>query len=481
MAEGRTHKPVVETRECRTCMACVGGCPAEFIPEYRKEPLSLRGALYSGGTRWIRGKGRTDFPPCQAACPVKVETRQYTRLIAERRFLEALDVIRKDLPFPGVIGRICHHPCEEACLRGESLDEAVSLCDLKRFVADYEVGKREIPILHTGEQKNGTVAVIGGGPSGMACALDLRNAGYRVTIFEGSNRLGGMLFWGIPAYRLPRDVLEREVSLIEKAGITVRYSTKVGKDASLKDIYKEFDAVYLGCGAQKGTKLGVDNETARGVMSSIELLRRTAEGQTVTIGRRVVVVGGGNVAVDTALTVKRLGAKDVWIVCLEKRQEMPAGKAELEQAAEEHVKILARWAPKRITALHGKVKAVELKRCTSVFDHDGRFSPVFDEKIKKALETDMIVTAIGQAPEVDFLRELEGLEMEKSGWVKTDPETLETTIPGIFAGGDIIAGPGMAITAVADGKKAAASIDRYLSTRSRPAREADKPVTGGVR
>jgi NADPH-dependent glutamate synthase beta subunit-like oxidoreductase len=434
-----------------------------LIPEYRKEVHSLRGALYSGQTAKTRREQKSDLPPCQEACPVNLQTRRYTRLVAEGKYLEALDVIREELPFPGVIGRICHHPCEEACLRGEKIDDAVSLCVLKRFVADYEVGKREIPVPIVGDQKGRKVAVIGGGPSGMACALDLRKAGYAVTLFEGHDRLGGMLYFCVPAYRLPKQVLEREVSLVEKAGVEVRNNSMVGKEISLKKIYETFDALYIACGAQRGAKLRVENEDAAAVIGGVEFLEMANQRQPVEIGERVIVVGGGNVAVDTARTASRLGAKDVRIVCLEKREGMPAGAWEIEQAREEGAKILARWAPKRILVDAGRVKGIELMRCTSVFDDNGRFNPSYNERITKTLDADMIIVAIGQAPEVRFLKDLDGLETTDGGWVKTDPKTLETSIPGIFAGGDVVAGPGMAIDAIADGKKAAVSIDRYLS------------------
>ena len=476
MVEGRTHKPVIEPDACQICKACVHGCPAEFIPEYRKEVHSLRGTLYSGQTRRPRRDEKNSLPPCQDACPVNLQTRLYTRLIAEGKYLEALDVIREELPFPGVIGRICHHPCEEACLRGEKIDDAVSLCDLKRFVADYEVGKREIPIPVAGNRKEKKVAVIGGGPSGMSCALDLRKAGYAVTLFESSDRLGGMLYWGVPAYRLPKPVLEREASLVEKAGVEVRYRTEVGKDISLKQICDSHDAVYIACGAQRGAKLGVQDEDAQGVIGGVEFLRLVGE-RTIkqatehaiaeTIGERVIVVGGGNVAVDTARTAQRLGAKDVRIVCLEKRREMPAGELEVEQAREEGAKILARWAPKRIITQVGKVTGIELMRCVAVFDREGRFNPFYRDGITRTLDADTIIVAIGQAPDVAFLKAIGGFEMAQGGWIKTGPETHETSIPGVFAGGDVVAGPRMAIDAIADGKKAAASIDRYLSgTRS---------------
>ena len=476
MVEGRTHKPVIEPDACRTCKACVHGCPAELIPEYRKEAHSLRGALYSGQTRKLSERGKTNLPPCQEACPVDLQTRRYARLIAQGKFLEALDVIREELPFPGVIGRICHHPCEEACLRGEKLDDAVSLCQLKRFVADYEVGRREIPVPAAGDQKGKRVAVIGGGPSGMACALDLRKSGYAVTIFESSNKLGGMLYWGVPAYRLPRDVLEREVSLVEKAGVKVRYETVVGKNISLKEVWDTHDAVYIACGAQRGAKLGVENEDAAGVIGGVEFLRRAnedAHGEPgkqkpssepwTEIGSRVIVIGGGNVAVDTARTAERLGATSVQIVCLERRDQMPAGEWEIEQARQEGAKILARWAPKKIITDYGKVTGIEVMKCVSVFDREGRFSPSYDEKITTVLEADTVLVAIGQTPDVEFVKALAGLEVTQGGWVKVESENLATSIPGVFAGGDVVSGPRMAIDAIADGKKAAAAIDRYLA------------------
>ncbi len=462
MVEGRTHKPVIESDACRTCKACVRGCPAELIPEYRSEVQSVRGALYSGQTAKAARGEKSGLAPCQEACPVDLQTRYYTRLIAEGKYLEALDVIREELPFPGVIGRICHHPCEKACLRGERIDDAVSLCALKRFVADYEVTRREIPVPPIGERKHEKVAVIGGGPSGMACALDLRKAGYAVTLFEGRDRLGGMLYSGVPAYRLSKEVLEREVSIVEKAGIEVRYKTIVGRDISLKQLCEKYDALYIACGAQQGAKLGIENEDAAGVIGGVEFLEQR---RPVELGKRVIVVGGGNVAVDAARTATRLGAKEVRIVCLEKQKEMPAGAQEIEEAREEGVKILARWGAKRIITREGRAAAIELMRCVSVFDREGRFNPSYNQEITKTLNADTVIVAIGQAPDSAFLGELEGLELAQGGWIKTNPETLETGVPGVFAGGDVVAGPAMAIDAIADGKQAARSIDRYLSER----------------
>ena len=464
MVEGRSHKPVIDDSACRTCNVCVSGCPAEYIPEYRKEEQSLRGALYSGQRAKPCGREKMSLPPCRVACPIDLGTRDYVRLIAERKFLEAVDLIREELPFPGIIGRICHHPCEEACLRAKNLDEGVSLCALKRFVADYEVGKREIPVIEPGARKGALVAVVGGGPSGMACALALRRAGYGVTIFEGSDRLGGMLYWGVPAYRLPRDVIEREVSIVEKAGIEVRYSTMVGKDISLKEMREAFDAVYIGCGAQAGAMVGLEKETAKGVASGVEFLRRANEHRPEPVAGRVLVVGGGNVAVDAALTAKRVGAKEVRLVCLEKRAQMPASEWEVEQCRQEGIKIENGWGPKSIIAEKERVTAVEFKRCTAVFDREGCFNPSYSEGVTKRFDADRVIIAVGQAPQAAFLTELEGLEITEGGWIKADGETFETSLAGIFAGGDIVTGPAMAIEAISAGKRAAVSIDRYLST-----------------
>jgi NADPH-dependent glutamate synthase beta subunit-like oxidoreductase len=462
MVEGRTHKPVVTREVCEVCNVCVHGCPAELIPEFRREMESLRGAVYGkAGKAPVKGK-KTGLPPCQEACPVNLETSEYTHLIGEGKFLEALDVIREELPFPGVIGRICHHPCQYACLREEAIDEAVSLCDLKRFVADYEVGRREMPAPTIGKDKGKRVAIIGGGPSGMACALELRKAGYGVTIFEAGSALGGMLLWGVPAFRLPRDVLEREVRLVEKAGVDVRYNRRVGRDISIKEIESSFDAVYIGCGAEQGTKLGIENEDAAGVWTGIQFLRMASESRDTGIGEKVVVVGGGNVAVDAALTASRLGAKEVRMICLEKPKEVPANKEEIEQAREERVKISNSWGPKRIIAPKGKVTAVEFKKCKALFNAEGQFKPLYSEHVTKAFHADTVIVAVGQAPATDFLNEIEGLEIGAGGWIKANPETLETTVPGIFAGGDIVTGPGMAINAIAAGKRAAAGIGRYL-------------------
>ena len=461
MPEGRTHKPVINPEQCETCDVCARGCPAVLIPEYRQETGSLRGAVFTG-PQAVQPLREHAIPPCQAACPVRQDARRYLRLIAEERFLEALDVIRDTLPFPGIIGRICHRPCEQACVRGKCLDEPLIICGLKRFVADYEVERREPPAPPVGPDRGKSVAIIGGGPSGMACALCLRRSGYSVTIFEKEKELGGALYWGIPGYRLPREVLRRETAVVARAGVRLRLNISVGRDISLKEIRDTFDTVYIACGAQGTRKLGMDHENAQGVLSGVDFLRHISTGGPMGAGRNVVVVGGGNVAIDAALTAKQLGEQRVTLVCLEEKDEMPADPEEVERALLEGVIIRNSWGPRRILAEEGRVTGIELKQCTVVFDESGRFDPRYDDKVKTLLPADMLIIAIGQLPQTDFLRDAKGIETAPDGWIAADPVTLETGIPGVFSGGDIVAGSRTAIEAIEAGQRAASSIERYL-------------------
>ncbi len=449
--------------KCTSCGLCAPQCPLEVPADYN-EDLSRRSAAYINFPQAIPSTYSIDreIPPCVNRCPINLNARDYVGLIAEGRVLDALDVIREKLPFPGTIGRICNHPCEDVCLRGEKVDQPLAICALKRFAADYEVGRREMPAPQVGSDKGKRVAIIGGGPSGMACAINLRKKGYGATIFEAQDKLGGMLYWGIPAYRLPKEVLERETALVNRSGVEVRYNTRVGKDISLKDIRGTFDAVYIACGAQGGRKLGLTNEETAGVMSGVEFLRATNKQQPPEIRGRVLVVGGGNVAIDVALTARRLGASEVHMVCLEKRDEMPASSWEIEQAIEEGVKIHPSWGPRGIRVRDGKVTGLDVQRCSEVFDDEGRFNPTFNECILKGFDADMVILAIGQAPETAFLRDIPELNAGRTGWIMADALSLATSVPGIFAGGDIVTGPKTAIEAVNQGQEAAESISRYL-------------------
>ncbi|HEY3277800.1 MAG TPA: FAD-dependent oxidoreductase [Syntrophorhabdaceae bacterium] len=457
----------VMPEKCTSCSLCAPQCPIDVSNDYNVG-LSRRTGAYISFPQAIPSTYAIDreIAPCVNRCPVNLNARDYVGLIAEGRFLEALDLIRERLPFPGVIGRICAHPCEEECLRGRKVDQPVAICALKRFVADYEAGVRDIPVPATGPDKGKKVAVIGGGPAGLECALELRKAGYGVTVFEAHDKLGGMLYVGIPAYRLPKEELAREVSIVEKMGIEVKYNTRVGKDIGVNEIHDSYDAVFIGAGAHGGRSLGLDNEDARGVIGGIAFLRSVATGEPVEMGEKVFVIGGGNVAIDVALTARRLGAKEVHMACLETWDQMPAHKWEVDQAVEEGVRVHTSWGPNEIQVKDGAVKGVEFRRCTDVFDEAGRFSPRFDESVTIAYDADTVILAIGQSMDTGFLKDLPGLEVLRDGRVKADPVSLETTVAGVFAGGDVVTGPKMAIDAIAQGKEASESIIRFLEGRN---------------
>jgi heterodisulfide reductase subunit A-like polyferredoxin len=471
----------VLSEKCTSCALCAPNCPLEVGADYN-EGLSRRSAAYINFPQAIPSTYMIDreIAPCVNRCPVNLNARDYVGLIAEGKFLEALDLIRERLPFPGVIGRICAHPCEEECLRGRKVDQPVAICALKRFVADYEKGRREIPVPDAGPERGRKVAVIGGGPAGIACGMELRKAGFGVTIFEAHDKLGGMLYLGIPAYRLPKEELEREVSVVGKMGIEVKFNTRVGRDVPMGEIRGAFDAIFVSPGAHGNRMLGVENEKAEGVLGGIDFLRAVNKGEPVTLGETVFVIGGGNVAVDVALSAKRAGAKDVHMACLERWDEMPAHEWEIAQAVEEGIKIHASWGPRRFITTAGKVSGVEFRQCTAVFDEKGRFNPCYDDGTTMTVPADTVILAIGQSMETGFLKDLEGMELLRDGRVKADPITGETTVPGVFAGGDAVTGPKMAIDAVAEGQKGAESIVRYLEARDlkegRQAKE-DKLVT----
>ncbi|HOE17653.1 MAG TPA: FAD-dependent oxidoreductase [Syntrophorhabdaceae bacterium] len=453
--------------KCTSCALCAPNCPLEVGSGYNMG-MSQRSAAYLNFPQAIPSAYMIDreIAPCVDRCPVNLNARDYVGLIAEGRFFEALDLIRERLPFPGIIGRICSHPCEDVCLRGTKVDQPIAICALKRFVADYEAGKREIPVPEIAAARKEKVAVIGGGPAGLSCAIELRKAGYDVTVFEAHDRLGGMLYLGIPAYRLPKDVLAREVSIVERMGITVQYNTAVGKDISISDIRSAHDALFVSPGAHGKRGLGIANENAAGIINGIEFLRKINKNEPVQLGKTVLVIGGGNVAIDVALTAKRCGAQDVHMACLESRDEMPAHAWEIRQALEEGVTIHTSWGPKEvILSDDGCAAGIDCKRCLSVFDENGRFNPCYEDTATKRFRADTVILAIGQGIDAGFLADIQGIERYPDGRIRTDPVTLQTSVEGIFAGGDAATGPKTAIDAVAQGKEAAESIRRYLEGR----------------
>ncbi len=434
--------------------------------------------------------------PCMGACPVHTEAGRYVGLIEEGQYREAYRVARRPNPFASICGRICAAPCETSCRRG-TLDQPIAIRALKRFACErFGVEsmvdlERLKEVFGTSLKKNGMkVAVIGGGPAGLSCAHDLALLGYDVTVFESQPVAGGMLRLGIPEYRLPRELIRLEINAILSLGVELKLNSAVGRDFSISELKNQgFRAVFVAVGAHKSRGLGIDGVENDGVLKAVDFLLNVNLGYRVELGSKVVVVGGGNVAIDVARTAARqektdvghvtdvtealdvarsavrFGAKEVHMVCLEDWHEMPASREEIHDALEERVQIHTRRGPNRILARDGKVVGFETVACTSVFDSSGRFNPQFASGTEQILEADTVILAIGQTSDLTWVRPEDGIELTPRNTIKVDPGTLATSAPGIFAGGDVSFGPRNAIDAIANGKKAAQSIDAYLSQR----------------
>ncbi len=394
--------------------------------------------------------------PCSHTCPAGIDVPRYIRFIEQGEFGESCATIREKVPFPGVLGRVCFHPCESRCRRGQ-LEQPVAIKELKRLAADFDSGvwkKRLTPTKPTGKR----VAVVGSGPAGLTAAYYLARLGHEVTVFEALPHAGGMMRVGIPEYRLPRKVLDGEIDDILSMGVTIKTNTKV---ASL-DVLKAdgFQAVFVAVGAHRGQKIGIPGEGSSGVMEGVEFLRCISLGGKVVVGERVAVIGGGNVAIDAARTALRLGAKDVLILYRRTEAEMPAAPEEIEGARQEGVKIVFLVAPHRIEKRDGKL-VLEMLRMTlgDKADARGRRQPVAVDGSQFSEEFDTVIVAIGQVPDVpaDF-----GLPSGDGGVIKVDPDTLATVKPGVFSGGDCVSGPASVIEAIAAGRQAAVSIDQFL-------------------
>ncbi len=443
--------------------------------------------------------------PCMQACPVHTQAGRYVSLIAEGRFEEAYRYARQPNPLASICGRVCGHPCETACRRGQ-FDAPISIRALKRFVTERYGPESRNPLDLFPEKPKVThperVAVIGSGPAGLAAAHELALLGYAVTIFEAAQVPGGMLHLGIPEYRLPRDVVQAQVREILALGPELRLNSRLG-DFSLSDLRREgFQAILLAIGLHRSRDLILPGRDLDGVITGTDFLLNVNLGYQFSIGSRVAVIGGGNVAMDVARTAlrqqqrqtldalsssvlpdqlteperdvvmkelmdvtrtaMRLGAREVHMVCLESREEMPAFEEEIEEAELEGLKINASRGPKRFVGENNKLAGLETVHCTSVFDAQHRFSPVFAPGTESVLACDTAILAIGQTSDLSFLAPQDGIETTRQGTVKIDPQTLMTTAPGVFAAGDIAFGPRLIISAVADGKKAAEEIDRYL-------------------
>jgi NADPH-dependent glutamate synthase beta subunit-like oxidoreductase len=435
---------------CTTCGRCETVCP--------------NGIAILDIIRPLRAMSAEDFvpedtPPCTAACPAGIDVPGYVRLIAQGKPAEAYRLILEKVPFPGILGRVCMHPCETRCRRGE-VNQPIAICALKRYAADKADGAFQAATQVKGNAGH-KVAVIGAGPAGLTTAFYVRKKGHDVTIFEAKAKPGGMMRYGIPFYRLPEDVLDKEIKQVLSVGIKIETNKRLGKDFTIRDLKAGgFEAIFIATGLQESRKIDLEGADLRDVFWGVDFLRDVNEGKEVRLKEKILVVGGGNVAVDVALTAMRLGGKEVTMACLESREEMPASLWEIEQAIEEGVKIMPSWGPRRIVGENGKVRAVELVTCTSVFDEKGAFCPAFGES-KEIVEADQVILAIGQAADLSFLSGNGEVRCER-GLVVVDPKTQETSMPGLFAGGDAGRGPSAIIDAIAAGRRAANSIDKFL-------------------
>ncbi|MBN1190978.1 MAG: indolepyruvate ferredoxin oxidoreductase subunit alpha [Dehalococcoidales bacterium] len=398
-------------------------------------------------------------PFCTAACPLHIDVRGYVKLIKEGRYDKALKLIKEKLPFAGIMGRICTRPCESKCKRGE-VDLPVAIAALKRFAADF--GRADDGDMAVGPERTEKVAVVGGGPAGCMAAFDLRKAGYNVTLFESQSALGGMLSTGIPHYRLPRDIVLEELGTISRMGVEVRLNTHVGTDIRLEQLKEQYRAVFLAVGAHRGKKLEIENGDLAGVTDGISFLKAVNSGEKVEVKDSVAVIGGGNVAVDCARSCLRLGFREVKIIYRRERRHMPAIPEEINEAEKEGVQFHFLAVPARVLANEGRIKGVECRRIQlGKPDESGREAPVALEEGDFETRADMVIEAVGEEPDLDFL---EGFPLDSDNkLIKADPVTLATGIPGIFAGGDAVSGPASAVEALAAGRKAAVSIRRYLN------------------
>lgn len=405
-------------------------------------------------------KDSRPYSPCRAACPVNTDVQAYVGFIAQGRYNEAFEVIRSVNPIASVCSMICHHPCEQSCRRC-NVDEPLAVRPLKRFVlekaADYRRNKRKLVEKTRGK----SIGIIGSGPSGLTAANDLADLGYQVTIYERYPVLGGMLASAIPPYRLPRKTLQEDIDDVIAKGIEVKTNCEIGKDFTVTDIIGRHDAVLLAVGLSQSRSLNVPGVEGPGVMLAIPFLEDVAFDRKPALGNRVLVIGGGNVAMDVARSARRLGVNNVEMVCLESAEEMPAWKWEVDEAVEEGISIHHRWGPKAVIRKGKDVKGLEVVKVTQVFDTSGRFNPTFDNSMTNLIEADTIIITIGQMANVSFLKD-SPIQVDDRGRVVWDPKTHMSSAKGVFCSGEVVAGPGSAIAAAASGHRSAMAIHLYL-------------------
>ena len=460
-----THKPrYIKEGVCTGCGECTKVCPVALPSEW-DEGLADRKAIYRAFPQAVPITftiDKKDRAPCTTTCPAGINVQGYVQLIGQGKYQEAVELILNRLPLPGVLGRVCPHPCESQCRRRE-VDEPLAIRDLKRFAAD-QVRPEDLPIPAIDERPE-KVAVVGSGPAGLTVAYDLRLQGYKVTLFEALPDLGGMLRVGIPDYRLPPDILDREIDYLLRHGIEARTGMRFGSDFDLTDLAdQEYGAVFLAFGAHASLKLGIPGEnTPVGVVDAIAFLRDVNQGGRQRPGESIVVVGGGNVAVDTARAVKRLGARTVTVAYRRSEQEMPAYPEEIQGAKDEGVQFALLTAPLRIRAADNRVVGLECIRTDlGPPDDSGRRRPVPVDGSEFVIDCDVVIPAIGQKTDITWTQTVGGLKLTRRHTISVNPQTMQTSIAHVFAGGDAVSGPATVIDAVAAGHKAAAAIRQFL-------------------
>lgn len=474
----------VDKANCVACGRCVEYCPAGAVKLGQKLCTSSGEKEYPrqvlpDATRWgqhmwsedYRDKNRINChqsgtSPCKTACPAHIAVQGYLKKAAEGKYREALELIKRENPFPAVCGRICNRRCESACTRG-TIDEPVAIDAVKKFIAEQDMNQEhrfvpEIVVASNRGRWKEKIAIIGGGPSGLSCAYYLATLGYYPTVFEKNPQPGGMLRYGIPSYKLAKDVIDAEIDIMREIGVEIRTGVEVGKDVTLDELRAQgYKAFYVAIGCQSGRLPGIPGQDLEGISTAISFLHDANTG-TKTLKGRVVVVGGGNVAIDAARVAKRSGAIEVTMLSLETEDIMPASEEERAEAREDGVVINPGWGPAEVIGKDGKVTAIRFKKCLSVFDDQKRFAPEFDEQQSLTLEADMVIFAIGQSVENKDLFNGSKVEFFRGVYPVADKLTLQTAQEDIFVGGDCMTGPKFAIDAIAAGKEAAESLHRYV-------------------
>ena len=471
----------VDKEKCVACGQCVENCPMNAIQLGQKlcskKPVvtDITTKVTPRDYKWTEDKWNTDYrinrkdvvetgtSPCKSTCPAHIAVQGYIRLAAQGKYQEALDLIKKENPFPAVCGRICPHACESECTRGE-IDQPIAIDEIKKFIADQELRAdvRFVPKKrHNYSDKK--IAIVGAGPAGLSCAYYLALDGYSVTVFERQEKLGGMLMLGIPSFRLEKDVVSAEIDILREMGVSFKTGVEVGKDVTLDELRAQgYKGFYLAIGAQAGRKLGIEGEDAAGVIAGVDFLRNVNLGNDAKLSGNVVVIGGGNVAIDVARTAVRENADAVGMYCLESEKEMPALPDEIEEARSENIRMNNGWGPKRIVVENGRVTGVEFKKCLSVFDKDHRFSPKYDENNVITVPADYVLLSVGQSIEWGKLLDGSKVELGRGNAAKADGFTYQTAQPDVFVGGDVFTGPKFAIDAIAAGKQGAISLHRFV-------------------